>query len=309
MSATSITRICSQSWKRAGELAQHCVSFDAIAAWNFWRGDRHGYASAGIEERCTREHSGISRDSCAWDAAGIFAYDSVGNRTGHARGADHQCDLPAWTVHCRDDTADCRRVAILRDRSRFLCGFESADTCVLCGRQTQYANGGKLFRHRRESFSQLAFHLPAELGTSWPCLFDKPGRDNQFSFALRLDAPAYTQARDTPDLSWSRKDLSCRRSSGAGLLAGQLLVAGCVGESALFSAVSHTAHRDCIGGNDVFRSRLLAAGKRGAGHHRCFPATISLTPAFKPVIHEQPSKSRLNGLLHCSRRHRPEGRC
>jgi len=43
-----------------------------------------------------------------------------------------------------------------------------------------------------------------------------------------------------------------------------------------FSEVSHIAHRDWISGNLIFRSRLLAADKRGAGHNGCFPAAISL---------------------------------
>ena len=49
-------RICSRPWKWPGELAQHCVSPDAIAAGNFWCGHRDSYVAAGVEERRAREH-------------------------------------------------------------------------------------------------------------------------------------------------------------------------------------------------------------------------------------------------------------
>ncbi|PYJ14427.1 MAG: hypothetical protein DME94_09300 [Verrucomicrobia bacterium] len=49
-------RICSRPWKWPGELAQHCLSPDAIAAGNFWCGHRDSYVAAGVEERRAREH-------------------------------------------------------------------------------------------------------------------------------------------------------------------------------------------------------------------------------------------------------------
>ena len=82
-------RIRRGPWERTGELAQHCVSADAIAAGNFRRRHRHRYLAVGIKARCAREHRRVPRDSCARNAAGLFAHDSVGDRTRHAGVADH----------------------------------------------------------------------------------------------------------------------------------------------------------------------------------------------------------------------------
>ena len=49
-------RVCSEPGQRPGELAEHCVSPDAIAAGNFRRRDWHRDIAAGIEERRAREH-------------------------------------------------------------------------------------------------------------------------------------------------------------------------------------------------------------------------------------------------------------
>ena len=100
----------------------------------------------------------------------------------------------ARTVHGRDDTGNCGRAAILCDRSRRVCGVESVDAGVLRGRQTQHANGGELSRNRCESISQLVVHVPARVGTPRPCVFNGPRRHDQFSFALRADAPAHAPA-------------------------------------------------------------------------------------------------------------------
>ena len=49
-------RICCQSRQRPGELAQHCISSDAITAGNFRRRHRHCDVAAGVEERRARKH-------------------------------------------------------------------------------------------------------------------------------------------------------------------------------------------------------------------------------------------------------------
>ena len=172
----------------------------------------------------------------------------------------------------RDDAGNCRRAAILRGRSRFLCSVESVNAGVLRDRQTQHANGREFPCDRRESFSELAFYIPARVGTSRPGVFDEPRCDNQFSVALRVDAPATCAGWKRADADRPWQNVSCRRAAGVGLLGGKLLVAWCVGAAALSSKVMRAARRDRVWRRGIFWRAFLVARGRGAGHRRCFSA-------------------------------------
>src|SRR5207302_146945 len=128
-------------------------------------------------------------------------------------------------------------LGIFGSRACFLCGPEGVNACVLCDRQTQHANDHQFLCDRRESFSELAFHISARVGTSWSGIFDEPRRDDQFPVALRVNATPCAQAGNAAAASWSRKNVSCRDRAGIGLLGGKLLVAWCLGALALSSKV------------------------------------------------------------------------
>jgi len=82
-------------------------------------------------------------------------------------------------------------------------------------------------------FPELAFHFPARLGTSRPGVFHQHCSDNQFSFALRADVAADARTGKPSHVCGSCQDLPGRFAARVNLLAGKLLVAGCLGTSAL----------------------------------------------------------------------------
>src|SRR5205814_8121298 len=125
-------------------------------------------------------------------------------------------------------------------------------------------NGRELSRDWHKSLSELAFHIPARLGTSRTRVLNKPRCDNQLCFALCADAAPHTQAGNAPAVNRPGEDLRRRRTAGAGLLGGKSLVARRVGAAALCRKVMRPARRDCAWYDHVFRRRVLAAGERSA---------------------------------------------
>src|SRR6266513_653271 len=165
----------------------------------------------------------------------------------------------SWRVSSlRDDAANCRRIEILRCGTRLICSVKSAYAGILRDRQTQYANGRELPRNWYESFSQLAFHIPAWLGTSRSCLFHKSGRNDQFSLALLAHVAAHTQVGNAPDANRPRKNLRGQRAVGAGLLGRESLVARCMGAPALFPKAMRAAPCDRVWCDDLFWQRIFA---------------------------------------------------
>ncbi len=96
--------------------------------------------------------------------------------------------------------------------------------------------------------------------------------DNQLFFALCANAAPRAQAGNAPDANWYRKNLPGRHAVGAGLLGRELLVARCMGATALFSAVMRAARRDRIWCDGVFWRRFFAACERSARHRRFYNA-------------------------------------
>ena len=91
-------RIRGEPWQRSGQLVEHCISLDAIAARNFRRRDRNSYPSAGIEKRGRWKHGRVPHDSRSWDQARIFAHHSFGDWAGDVCLAHYQRDLPTRAV-------------------------------------------------------------------------------------------------------------------------------------------------------------------------------------------------------------------
>src|SRR5205823_9935195 len=206
--------------------------------------DRHRHAAARCEKRRNRQYRRVSRNPCSWNAARVLAHYSFSDWTYYACIADHQRNLSARTIHGGDDAANCWGIAVLRRRTRLIRRFESPYAGVLRGRQTQYANGRELPCNWYESFSQLAFHVSAWLGAPRSCVFHKFSRNDQFSFALRIDVAAHTQIGNTPAVRRARQNLRGRRAACAGLLGGKSLVARRMGAFALFRKVIRATRRD-----------------------------------------------------------------
>ena len=101
----------------------------------------------------------------------------------------------------------------------------------------------ELPRHRHESFS-TGFYIRVWLGTSRSRLFHKPGRDDQFSFALRADVAARAQTGNTSVVRRAGENLRGRRAAGSRLLGRELLVARCMGAIALFQKAMRATCRD-----------------------------------------------------------------
>src|SRR5262249_37942907 len=120
-------------------------------------------------------------------------------------------------------------------------------------------------------------HVSAGLGTPRPRFLDKPRRDDQFSFALRADAPAYATARDDADADGAGKDLCRWCAARAHLLDGELPLAGRLVRHAVLPEIGDTARDDYGCRRRIFRRGISTAHQRSTGHHRCFPEESAKT--------------------------------
>src|SRR5205823_15019940 len=136
------------------------------------------------------------------------------------------------------------------------------------------ADDRELSCNRCESFSQLAFYLPARLGPSRSGVFDKPRCNDQLFFALCSDAASHAQTRNAANANRPGKNLRGWRTAGIGLLGRESLVARCMGAPALSPKVMRAACCDCVWRGGFFWRRVYAPGERSARDRRSFSAAL-----------------------------------
>ena len=121
----------------------------------------------------------------------LLLTDSIRDWIDHSRRADHQPHLSTRPFHCRSNARNCRRVALLCHRPRWILGRESPRARVLRDQQAQPADVGQLIFHCSELWPQLVLPFSVGVGSSRTRALHQCCRDYKFCSPLCNDAKAH----------------------------------------------------------------------------------------------------------------------